>query len=125
VSRPLLPATSTTPAVAQAQTRVHAATVDAVRAAVGAHPVVVVGMGWNPHVRWARQALDAAGIAHHDLDYGNYLTGWKPRLAIKLWSGWPTFPQVFVRGTLVGGNADVRRMIADGSLRALLDNASP
>ena len=44
----------------------------------------------------------------------------KKRLAIKLWSGWPTFPQVFVRGVLIGGNDETRRAIADGSLKARL-----
>ena len=92
-----------------------------VRDAITAEPVVVVGMGWNPHVRKVRAALDEAGIAYHYLGYGNYLTGWKQRLQIKIWSGWATFPQVFVNGTLVGGNSDVRSALADGTLQALLN----
>ena len=42
---------------------------------------------------------------------------WKKRLAIKLWSGWPTFPQVFVRGTLIGGEELTKAALADGTLR--------
>jgi glutaredoxin-related protein len=45
---------------------------------------------------------------------------WKQRLAIKMWSGWPTFPQVFVRGVLVGGFEDTRKALEDGSLKKLL-----
>lgn len=93
--------------------------------AVASEAVVVVGMGWNPHVRKARAALDDAGISYHYLGYGNYLMGWKQRLQIKMWTGWPTFPQVFVNGTLVGGNSDVRAALADGSLRQLLDGPAP
>jgi hypothetical protein len=37
-------------------------------------------------------------VAHTYLEYGSYFSKWKERLAIKLWSGWPTFPQVFVDG---------------------------
>ena len=88
--------------------------------AVAAHPVVVVGMGQNPHPRRARRALDAAGISHHDLDYGNYLSGWRQRNALKLWTGWPTLPMVFVRGTLIGGSSDLDKLIASGELKRML-----
>jgi len=118
MTRPLH--TPATPTALTKQAGFHADVVAKVRDAVATHDVVVIGMAWNPHVPKARAALDAAGIAHHDLDFGNYLSGWKPRLAIKLWSGWPTFPQVFVKGTLVGGAADVRKALEDGSLKALL-----
>jgi monothiol glutaredoxin len=33
--------------------------------------------------------------------------GWKKRLAIKLWTGWPTFPQIFHKGVLIGGAKDL------------------
>ena len=91
-----------------------------VRDAVAREPVVVVGMGWNPHVPGARRALKAAGVAYRYLGYGNYLVGWRKRLAIKLWSGWPTFPQVFVRGTLIGGESDLKRALADGTVQRML-----
>ena len=87
-----------------------------VREALTKHRVVVIGMGWNPHVRRARRALDAAGVPYHYLGYGNYLTGWRDRLAIKLWSGWPTFPQVFVNGELIGGEDLTKEAIANGTL---------
>jgi monothiol glutaredoxin len=89
----------------------HAQTITEVAQAVDRDAVVVVGMAQNPHVGRVRAALTAA----------SYFSQWKPRLAIKMWSGWPTFPQVFVNGTLIGGNADTRAAIEDGSLKALLD----
>lgn len=98
----------------------HADVVRGVRDAVAEHPVVVVGMGWNPHVKRARKALESAGLAHHYVEVGNYTSKWRERLALKIWSGWPTFPQVFVKGTLIGGADQVERAIADGSLAAQL-----
>jgi len=95
----------------------HASVVDEVRQAVEARGVVVVGMLWNPHVGRARRALDRAGVPYRYLGYGSYLTGWKQRLAIKLWSGWPTYPQVFVDGELLGGANETLRALDDGSLR--------
>lgn len=110
-----------TPHAVAKMERYHASTVAEVKAAIAAHAVVVVGMKWNPHVPKARKTLSAAGIAYHYLEYGSYAAGWKPRLAIKLWSGWPTFPQVFVKGTLIGGASDLEAALADGSFKALLD----
>lgn len=94
----------------------HTDVVDEVRKAVENDRVVVVGMGWNPNVGRARKALDAAGITYTYLGYGNYTSAWKPRLAIKMWSQWPTFPQVFVNGALIGGADQCQAAIADGTL---------
>lgn len=98
----------------------HAPIVAEVAAAIAAHDVVVVGMTLNPHVKRARRALSDAGIAHHYLEYGGYHNMWKQRLALKIWSGWPTFPQVFVRGTLIGGADQTVHMIASGELASML-----
>ena len=35
-----------------------------------------------------------------------------------MWCGWPTLPMVFVRGALVGGHDDVKRLIERGELKA-------
>lgn len=82
--------------------------------------VVVVGMAWNPFVKRARKALTKANVSHTYLEYGSYISAWKPRLAIKMWSGWPTFPQVFVQGTLVGGATDVESLIQSGDLQKMM-----
>jgi glutaredoxin-related protein len=119
-----LPEDRKTPRVQRKEAEFHATIVDEVRAAVERDAIVVVGMAQNPVVKKARQGLEEAGLPFTYLEYGSYLKAWKERLAIKLWSGWPTFPQVFVRGTLVGGNHEMRKMLADGSLRDLLDQAA-
>lgn len=98
----------------------HADTVAEVAAAVARDDVVVVGMAWNPHCRVACNALRAENVPFTYLEYGNYLFGWKKRLAIKLWTRWPTFPQVFVRGTFVGGATELAPMIANGTFRERL-----
>ncbi len=119
-SRPLHSADKLTPAVAEAMSGFHRDVVDQVRAAVEKDAVVVVGMAGNLFVKRVRQALAQANIPFTYLEYGSYFGMWKQRLAIKMWSGWPTFPQVFVRGVLVGGFDDTRKALEDGSLRKLL-----
>jgi glutaredoxin-related protein len=101
----------------------HQQTVEEVRAAVAAHDVVVVGMGINPFPRKVRKALAAHGVPFHYLSYGSYFGQWRHRTALKMWTGWPTFPMVFVRGTLVGGCDDTVALIASGELDRMLGRA--
>ena len=89
-----------------------------VQAAVAANEIVVVGMRQNPAPKKARKLLDAAGIPYKYLEYGSYLGEWRRRLALKMWTGWPTFPMVFVKGVLVGGADDLARLISNGEVRA-------
>jgi len=43
------------------------------------------------------------------------------RSAAKAHSSWPTFPQVYVRGDLIGGNDIVSEMYASGELQKLTE----
>lgn len=115
--RPLLSDTNMSEQVRAVVSAFHGDVVSEVRAAVEGQAVVVVGMATNPFVKKSRKALTAAGLDFTYLEYGSYTSQWKRRLAIKLWSGWPTFPQVFVGGTLIGGNQELEAALADGSLR--------
>ena len=54
------------------------------------------------------------------MEYGNYLNTWRERNALKLWTGWPTFPMVFVKGMLVGGANDLKALIASGEMKTML-----
>jgi monothiol glutaredoxin len=91
-----------------------------VQSAIAANAVVVVGMAMNPFPRKVCKALRAAGIPFKYLGYGSYLSDWQRRGALKMWTGWPTFPMVFVKGVLVGGASDVRRLIESGELNRML-----
>lgn len=116
----ILPEEKLHPAIRAQVASLHADVVQEVQRAVAAHPVVVVGMAQNPFPKRARRALDRAGIAHFDLDFGGYFSQWRRRNALKMWTGWPTFPMVFVRGQLVGGAQDLEKLIASGQLQRLL-----
>ena len=100
----------------------HASTIEGLIQATEKHDVVVIGMFLNPHVKSVRKALDQANIPYHYMEYGGYFSKWKQRLAIKMWSGWPTFPQVFVKGTLIGGNQCTRKALKEGSIAQILNN---
>ena len=91
--------------------------VQEVEAAIAVNAIVVVGMRQNPFPKKARKLLDAAGLAYAYLEYGSYLSQWRRRLALKLWTGWPTYPMVFVNGVLVGGAQELERLLASGELK--------
>ncbi len=116
VSRPTLPESAISEAALTKMQRFHAETVQKVATAIGAHKIVVIGMMGNPHCRRARRVLTEANKPFEYIEFGSYLGGWQQRLAIKLWSGWPTFPQVFVDGRLVGGANEITKALADNSV---------
>lgn len=101
----------------------HPETIAEIEAAIADNEVVVVGMAQNPHVKNVRKALTEAGVEFKYLEYGSYFSEWSRRLTIKLWSGWPTFPQVFVRGVLIGGEDLTKAALANGTLAARLEPA--
>jgi glutaredoxin-related protein len=118
--RNLLPEDQLHPALRDELGRFHADVIDEVKSAIARHPVVVVGMKQNPFPRRARRLLDRLGTPYTYLEYGSYLSQWKRRLALKMWSGWPTFPMIFVNGVLIGGAGDLERLVEHGQLAALL-----
>lgn len=108
------------PAIRERVAHLHERIVQEVTAAVREEAVVVVGMKINPFPRKARRLLEREGIAYRYLEYGSYLSQWRRRNALKMWTGWPTFPMIFVRGVLIGGADELQRLIASGELRAML-----
>ena len=108
------------PAIRDRIANLNADIVHNVQAAASSNPVLVVGMGTNPFVRRACAALDAAGLAYHYLGYGSYFREWRRRNALKMWTGWPTFPMVFVKGSLIGGASELQKLIASGEIKRLL-----
>ena len=117
MNRPILATDHVHPAIRNTIAQHQQDIVTEVQQAVQQHAVVVVGMAQNPMVTQARKALADAGIAVHYLEYGSYLSQWRRRNALKMWTGWPTFPMVFVNQVLVGGSKDVKALIASGELK--------
>lgn len=116
VPRPQLPESQISAKALEKISRWHSDVITRVAEAVEHKPIVVVGMAQNPHCKRARKALEGAGKSFEYIEYGSYLSAWRERLAIKLWSGWPTFPQVFVGGKLIGGADELQQALADGTV---------
>ena len=100
----------------------HADIVAEVKEAVANNAIVIVGMAQNPAPKRARKVLDELNIDYHYLEYGSYFKEWRRRNALKMWTGWPTFPMIFVKGTLIGGSSDMRALVDTGELDSLLNS---
>lgn len=65
------------------------------------------------------QVLNHVGVAYKGVDI---LQDSELRQGLKDFSNWPTFPQLFVKGELVGGCDIVREMYETGELTQLLED---
>ncbi|RZO20993.1 MAG: glutaredoxin [SAR92 clade bacterium] len=120
MARQILDATKIHPKALNIIETNHADIVAEVQEAISDNALVIVGMAQNPAPKRARKVLDEIGIDYRYLEYGNYFKEWRRRNALKMWTGWPTFPMVFVNGTLIGGSSDMRALIETGELHDLL-----
>lgn len=118
--RQVLPEAQIHAAIRNKVANLHADIVQEVQTAVAHNAVVVVGLGMSPPGKKACSALSTSGVQYVYLEYGNYFNNWRRRNALKMWTGWPTFPMVFVKGTFVGGASDLQALIVSGELKTLL-----
>ena len=57
--------------------------------------------------------------------YVNILEHPDIRAELPNYSSWPTFPQLWVKGELVGGSDIILEMSQQGELKSLLEEATP
>ena len=65
----------------------------------------------------AVQALKLAGF--HPIHSVNVLEDQEIREGVKLYSNWPTIPQVYIRGQFIGGSDILLEMLQAGELQKL------
>lgn len=120
MSRHILDSAKIHPAIQETIASNNADIVLQVQEAIAKHKVVVVGMAQNPVPKKARKTLDGMGVEYAYLEYGSYLSMWYRRNALKMWTGWASFPMIFVNGVLIGGNNDLNALIESGEFTTLL-----
>ena len=76
----------------------------------------VVGMKYTDAVWQARKNLNKAGLDFKYIEYGSYTSMWRNGRALKMWTGWPTFPMIFLDQQLIGGNSDLKKLLAEKAI---------
>jgi monothiol glutaredoxin len=66
------------------------------------------------------QALNQYGVEYKTI---NVLEDWDLREGIKQYSNWPTIPQLYVKGQLIGGCDITMNLHRKGELKEILDQA--
>ncbi len=86
------------------------------------NPVVLFMKGNAEQPQCGFSALVVQILDHLGVDYAtvNVLSSDELRQGIKSYSNWPTIPQLYVKGELVGGSDIVKEMFQAGELKPLL-----
>ncbi len=74
-----------------------------------------------PQCGFSGQTVAALNAIGKPFSYVNIFEDQEVREGLKAYSNWPTFPQLYVKGELVGGCDIVMEMYHSGELKDLLD----
>jgi len=101
-------------------------TLDKIKKQIADNPVLLYMKGnpKNPLCGFsarAVQCIDACGI---DFAYVDILANPDIRQTLPQYADWPTFPQLYVKGELVGGSDIIAEMYEQGELELLLREAT-
>jgi monothiol glutaredoxin len=75
-----------------------------------------------PQCGFSGQAVAALNAVGKPFAFVNIFEDEEIRQGLKEYSNWPTFPQLYVKGELVGGSDIVIEMYHSGELQELLDS---
>ena len=89
-------------------------------------PVLVFMKGnrEEPRCGFSRKVVAALAETGADFETFDILEDEEVRQGLKEYSDWPTYPQLYVKGELVGGCDIILEMAADGSLKETLTAAA-
>ncbi len=98
------------------------ATIERIEKEINSHKVVIFVKGTPeaPQCGFSAATMeifDELGVPFHTVDI---LASPDIRMALPEYSKWPTFPQVFIDGNLIGGCDIVREMVESGELQKIL-----
>ena len=93
---------------------------------LSAHDVLLYMKGTPefPQCGFSGQAVAALNAIGKPFAYVNIFEDDEIRQGLKSYSNWPTFPQLYVRGELIGGSDIVVEMYHSGELKELLDGST-
>ncbi|MDB4430365.1 Grx4 family monothiol glutaredoxin [bacterium] len=78
------------------------------------------GIPSSPKCGFSRQIVDILDSFNVSYDAFNILEDDEVRQGLKVYSDWPTYPQLYVEGDLVGGLDIIEEMVDSGDLEDLL-----
>ena len=100
------------------------ATQEAIRKAVTENDVVLFMKGTPTFPQCGFSSVVARVLDHVGVEYAavNVLEDHAVREGIKVYSDWPTIPQLYVKGEFVGGSDIMMEMFEAGELQQMMDD---
>ena len=77
-----------------------------------------------PQCGFSGQTVAALNAIGKPFAFVNIFEDQEIREGLKVYSNWPTFPQLYVKGELIGGSDIVVEMYKSGELKKQLDEAA-
>jgi len=93
-----------------------------IRQLLASHPVLLFMKGTPdfPQCGFSAAAVRALQAADASFSHVNIFEEPELREALKTYSNWPTYPQLYVKGELVGGSDIIVEMMKNGELKELV-----
>jgi monothiol glutaredoxin len=97
--------------------------IERIKGQLSANPVVLYMKGTPdfPQCGFSAAAVKALRASGAEFAHVNIFDDPELREALKRFSNWPTYPQLYVGGELVGGSDIILEMHGSGELQSLLD----
>ncbi|HIF18999.1 MAG TPA: Grx4 family monothiol glutaredoxin [Gammaproteobacteria bacterium] len=97
---------------------------DRIKSQLGEFPILLYMKGTPdfPQCGFSAKVCGILKASNKRFAFVNILEDHEIREGLKTYSNWPTFPQLYVNGELVGGSDIVEQMFNNGELDNVLDS---
>lgn len=85
--------------------------------------IYMKGSPESPSCGFSAQAVQALSICGEKFAYVDVLKNLDIRHALPKYANWPTFPQLWIAGELIGGCSIILEMLNNGDLKKIIHNA--
>ena len=95
---------------------------DRIKETIESNPVVIFMKGSPdmPQCGFSMQTAQALKACNVEFAYVDVLADPEVRSGLKTYSNWPTFPQVYINGELIGGCDIILELFQKGELQSML-----
>ncbi|PZN69733.1 MAG: Grx4 family monothiol glutaredoxin [Candidatus Methylumidiphilus alinenensis] len=100
--------------------------IERIKKQIESNPVLLYMKGTPdfPQCGFSGRAVQILEQCEAEFSYVNIFEDPEVRENLKIYSNWPTFPQLFVKGELVGGSDIMLELFQSGELQKLLNSAN-
>ncbi len=109
-----------------AETQTNIDVMDRIKDQVESNPVILYmkGTPQMPMCGFSMRTVEALKSCNREFAFVNVIVDMEIRENLHRYAEWPTFPQLYIKGELVGGCDIIMEMSESGELQTLIDEAA-